>query len=106
MAFVSVPVALVWSEFYTVPALLATGLVQLSVGRYLASRFADARRPNKLYGMTIAASGWFCIALFGSLPFLLVAWTVALDPSWGLGTPAPIPTVAAFENPLNSFSSR
>ena len=103
MAFVSVPVALIWEEFYVIPALLITGLVPLGIGRYLASRFADARQPNKLYGMTIAASGWFCIALFGSLPFTLVARTVALDPGLGLSTPAPTPTLAAFENPLNGF---
>ena len=101
MAFVSVLVALVWGEFYAIPALLIAGMAPLGVGRHLANRFADAQRPNKLYGMTIAASGWFCIALVGSLPFTLIAWTVTLDP--GFGAPAPTPTLTAFENPLNGF---
>ena len=50
--------------------------------------------------MMFAASGWLCIALLGSLPFTLVAWTAALDP--GLGAPPPTPTLAVFKNPLNS----
>ena len=101
MPFVSVLVAIVWGEFYAVPALLVSGMVPLGIGWYFTSRFAGARNPNKLYGMTIAASGWFCIALFGSLPFTLIAWIVALDP--GFGTPTPTPTLAAFTNPLNGF---
>lgn len=105
MAFASLPVALVWGEFYAVPALLVTGIIPLGIGRLLARRFAEAKRPNKLRGMMIAASGWFCIALFGSLPFTMIAWTVALDPGSGVGfgAPAPTPTLAAFENPLNGF---
>lgn len=95
------PVALVWGEFYAVPALLVTGIVPLGIGRLLVGRFAGAERPNKLRGMMIAASGWFCIALFGSLPFTIVAWTIALNP--GLGSPEPTATLTAFENPFNGF---
>ena len=72
-------------------------MIPFGIGWYLTSRFAGAQKPNKLYGMTIAASGWFCIALFGSLPFTLIAWTVALDPGYGT------PTLAAFLDPLNGF---
>ena len=56
MAFVSVPVAIVWSEFYAVPALLVTGAIPLGIGRLLVGRFGEAGTPNKLHGMTIAAS--------------------------------------------------
>jgi trk system potassium uptake protein TrkH len=103
---VSVVVPLVWGEFYAVPALLASAVACAAVGRPLAVAFADAEEPGKLHGMMIAASGWFLIAVFGTLPFVLIAWTVALDPFPGpLSVPAGTgsETLAAFRRPLNGF---
>jgi trk system potassium uptake protein TrkH len=106
MVFASAVVSLAWGEFYAVPALVVSGIVPLVVGWGLSRRYADAGQPGKLHGMMIAASGWFFVALFGTFPFLLVAWTVALDPFGGpLGVPAGAgsETLAAFRSPLNSF---
>jgi trk system potassium uptake protein TrkH len=106
MVFASVVVSLAWGELYAVPALVVSGLVPLAVGRGLARRYADAGEPGKLHGMMIAASGWFLVAVFGTLPFLLVAWTVALDP---FGGPLSVPagagsaTLSVFRDPLNGF---
>ena len=101
LPFVSLLVAFVWSEFYTLPALFIAGLVPLGIGHYLVTRHADARNPNKLQGMMVAAAGWFFVAVFGSLPFTLIAWTVALDP---IGIAPPLTsTLAAFLNPVNGF---
>jgi len=106
MVFISVAISLVWGEFYAVPALVVSGLVPLVVGRALSGRYADAGEPGKLRGMMIAASGWFFVAVFGTVPFVLVAWTVALDP---FGGPLSVPpgagseTLAAFQSPLNGF---
>jgi len=98
-------VALVWREFYAVPALVVSAAVPFGVGRLLATRYATAPDPGKLHGMMVAASGWFGVGVFGSLPFLLIAWTIALDPA-GLGAPEltgrAASTVAAFQNPLNA----
>jgi trk system potassium uptake protein TrkH len=104
MMFVSVLVALAWREFYAVPALVASGVLPLLVGVALSQRFADAADPGKLHGMMIAAGGWFLVAVFGTFPFLLVAWTVALDPAL-LAVPGSVdtPTLRAFTDPLNSF---
>ncbi|MFB6129557.1 MAG: TrkH family potassium uptake protein, partial [Salinigranum sp.] len=102
MVFVSILVPVVWGEYYTIPALVLTGLIPLGIGWFLSTHYADAPEPGKLHGMMIAASGWFFVALFGSLPFLFVAWTVALSPPF-LAVPAAAHTgtLAAFRNPLN-----
>lgn len=106
LTFVSIVIPLVWGEYYAIPSMVVSGLVPLVLGWWLTTRYADASDPGKLHGMTIAASGWFFVALFGSLPFLFVAWTVHLDPGV-LGAPNPTgraaSTLAAFRNPLNAF---
>ncbi|MFC6826841.1 TrkH family potassium uptake protein [Halopelagius fulvigenes] len=106
MMLVSVVVPLVWGEFWAVPSLLVAGAVPFLLGVALARHFSDAPDPGKLHGMMIAASGWFFVALFGSLPFLLVAWTIHLDPAF-LGAPEvtgrAASTVGAFRNPINAF---
>jgi len=99
MLFVSVPVALVWSEEYTIPALLVAGLLPLGLGTVLVRRYRGADEPAKLHGMMIAAGGWFLVAVFGGLPFVLVAVTMANG--W-FGAPAPSQTVLAFLHPLNA----
>jgi trk system potassium uptake protein TrkH len=106
MVFLSAVVSLVWGEYYAVPALVISGLIPLGIGWGLSRRYPDPEDIGKLHGMMIAASGWLFVGLFGSLPFYLVAWTVAADPYGGLlAVPASVdtPTLAAFRDPLNSF---
>ncbi|SEV84153.1 TrkH family potassium uptake protein [Natrinema salifodinae] len=102
LLFVSLLVPLVWGEYWAIPALLVSGLVPLVIGYYLTRRFRQATRPGKLHGMVIAAMGWFCVAVFGSLPFYLIAWTVELGVP-ALGTPSQTATLAAFTDPLNAL---
>ncbi|RBI61074.1 TrkH family potassium uptake protein [halophilic archaeon] len=106
MIFLSIIVAVVWGEYYAIPALVISGMVPLGLGHVLTTRYPSPEDIGKLHGMMIAASGWFLVGVFGSLPFYLIAWTVAVDPYGGLLTvPASVatPTLAAFQNPLNSF---
>jgi len=104
LMFVSVVVSLAWGEFYAVPALIVSGLIPFGIGRLLSVRFGDAADPGKLHGMVIAASGWLCVGVFGSLPFLLVAWTVELSLAPALlRTPSQTATLAAFTDPLNAL---
>ncbi|MFB6087438.1 MAG: TrkH family potassium uptake protein [Haloarculaceae archaeon] len=104
LLFVSTLVPVVWREYYAIPPLLVSGLIPFAIGRLLTWRFGDAAQPSKLHGMMIAASGWFLVAAFGSLPFLLVAWTVELDPAI-LAVPERVDTatLAAFRSPLNAL---
>ncbi|MFC7165414.1 TrkH family potassium uptake protein [Halospeciosus flavus] len=100
MPALTVLVAAVWGEFYAIPALLVSGAVPLTVGTALHGHFADAGEPGKLHGMVIAATGWFLVAVFGSLPFVLLAASMRAGL---LGAPALNSTVAAFLNPLNAL---
>ncbi|OLZ40809.1 potassium transporter Trk [Natrinema saccharevitans] len=102
LLFVSILVPLVWREYYAIPGLFVSGLLPLLAGYVLTSRFRGAAQPGKLHGMIIAAMGWFCVAIFGSLPFLLIAWTVEFAPPI-LGDPSQTSTLAAFTNPINAL---
>ncbi|QLG50311.1 TrkH family potassium uptake protein [Natrinema halophilum] len=102
LLFVSLLVPLVWDEYWAIPALIVSGLLPLGIGFALTSQFREATQPGKLHGMIIAATGWLLVAVFGSLPFLLIAWTVEL----GLPvveTPSQTETLAAFTEPLNAL---
>ncbi|MFB6113577.1 MAG: TrkH family potassium uptake protein [Halodesulfurarchaeum sp.] len=103
LIFVSVAVPIAWGEYYAIPPLLVSAAVPFLIGRFLVDRFPGAAEPGKRHGMMIAASGWFFVALFGALPFLLVSWTVAIDPAV-LSIPASVDTqtLAAFQNPINA----
>jgi len=101
LLLVSLLVPVVWGEYWALPALFVSALVPLGIGRFLFDRFRDAEAPGRLHGMIVAASGWFSVGLFGSLPFLLVALSAQYGVP-GLATPAQTSTLAAFTNPLNA----
>ncbi|WP_435175503.1 TrkH family potassium uptake protein [Halorussus sp. AFM4] len=73
MAF-TVGVALVFAEWYGALAFLVAAGVTAAVGLGARRAFADAPEPRMKHGMIIAASGWFFVAVFGALPFLLMAY--------------------------------
>ena len=99
LMLVSIVVSLVWREWFGALAFGASALVPLAVGHGLHRRFADADSPSRLHGMVVAATGWVLVGVFGSLPFLLIAWGVHFDlPTTLDGTP----TLAAFREPLNA----
>lgn len=102
MMFVSIPIAIIWGEFYAVGPLVVSGILPLLLGRSLVTRFADADDPGKLHGMMIAAISWGLAGVFGMVPFFLIAWLVALDPTW-IATPPGTNTLAVFRDPLNAL---
>ncbi|WP_135819888.1 TrkH family potassium uptake protein [Halostella litorea] len=69
----TVAVALGFREFHAALAFLLAGGITAGVGGAARLRFADAPDPRMKHGMVIAASGWFAVALFGSLGFFLTA---------------------------------
>ncbi|AEH36497.1 TrkH family potassium uptake protein [Halopiger xanaduensis] len=104
MMFVSTGIAILYDEFYAIPPLVVAGLVVFGAGAGLARQFSDAPEPNKLHGMLIAAAAWAAVGVLGGLPFLLIAWTIAIDPfpAWA-NAPALNETTAAFRDPLNGI---
>jgi trk system potassium uptake protein TrkH len=70
---VSLGVALLAGEFYPALAFLLAGGVTAGAGALARRAFAAAPDPRMKHGMVIAAGGWFTVAVFGALPFLLSA---------------------------------
>lgn len=78
MALVSVPICLLFEEFYAVPAFLATTLVAGLFGQALVSvRYPDMEIQQH-HAMLIAALSWLAVAAVGALPFL---WIGRLSPA-------------------------
>jgi trk system potassium uptake protein TrkH len=100
LMLVSLVVPLAWGEYYAIPALGLSAVIPVGIGRFLHRRFQDAEAPGRLHGMVVAASGWLSVGLFGSLPFLAIAWGAQLGLPGFAG--AQTPTLAAFTDPLNA----
>lgn len=98
----SLVVPLVWQEFYAIPGILLSGLLTFSVGSVLRRWCATESEPKPVHGFVTAAVGWFVIGTASSLPFLLVAWTAALDPGF-VAAPQLTPTLAVFLDPTNAL---
>ncbi|ELZ17281.1 trk system potassium uptake protein TrkH [Haloterrigena salina JCM 13891] len=103
MLLVSVPIAAVHREFYAIPAFLLSAVVMAGLGVALARRYRGAADPGKLEAMITAASSWAAVGVLGGLPFLLIAWTIAIDPypAWA-NTPPLDDTTDIFLNPLDA----
>lgn len=99
----SIVIALINLEFYAIPAFGISAVVMGGVGTALARGYRGADPPGKLEAMITAASGWAVVGVLGGLPFLLIAWTIALDPYpvWA-NTPAMDETTAVFLHPLDA----
>lgn len=103
MLIVSIGVAIVNQEYYTVPAFGISAVVVAGIGMTLSRLYRDAEQPEKLEAMVTAASAWGVTGLLGGLPFLLIAWTIVLDPfpAWA-NTPPMNETTAIFLHPLDA----
>ena len=103
MLAVSIVVAAVNGEFYAVPAFLVSAVLMAGLGTGLSRRYEGAEPPEKRDAMVTAATAWGVIGVLGSLPFLLIAWTIQLDPFpvW-TNTPPMDTTTVVFLNPLDA----
>ncbi|MCL9815203.1 TrkH family potassium uptake protein [Natranaeroarchaeum aerophilus] len=104
MLVVSIVVAGVNAEFYAMPAFAISAVIMGGVGTVLARWFRDAPSPGKVEAMITAASAWGVLAFLGSLPFLLIAWAIYINPYpvW-MNTPAVDSTTDVFRDPLNGI---
>jgi trk system potassium uptake protein TrkH len=103
MLVVSIAVAVLNGEFYTAPAFGVSALVMGGIGTLLVRSYREADPPGKLEAMITAASAWAVTGILGGLPFLLIAWTIAVDPlpAWA-NTPPLDETTAIFLHPLDA----
>ncbi len=101
----TVLVAVVFREWYAAAAFLVSALVTAGAGLGANRRFDEAPDPVMKHGMIIAAAGWFCTALFGSLPFFL---TAVLTPPDVMATYVPgnveyASSLRYFANPIHAL---
>ncbi|PSP98110.1 potassium transporter Trk [Halobacteriales archaeon QS_4_70_19] len=103
MLAVSIVVAAVNREFYAIPSFLTSAVLMAGLGTGLSRRYQDAEPPEKRDAMVTAATAWALIGILGSLPFLLIAWTIQIDPfpAW-TNTPPMDGTTVIFLNPLDA----
>ncbi|WP_299335441.1 potassium transporter TrkG [Haloplanus sp.] len=114
---VTAAVALGFREFHAAVGCLVAGGVTAGVGALANRGFGDTPPPKMKHGMVIAAGGWFAVATFGALPFLLTAWftpPAAMDAfvpagadtsAWApirVGTTTTFSSLAYFRNPLHA----
>lgn len=97
-------VALFWGEYYAIPGTLIAIGITFVVGWGLMRFCSTADDPSKSEVFASAGAVWLVAALAGTLPFLTIAWTVAIDPAF-LSIPASAvdPTLRAFRQPVNAW---
>ncbi|MBB6647763.1 TrkH family potassium uptake protein [Halobellus ruber] len=74
LMLLSVGIAFVFREWYTAAGFLVASGATALVGYGTRRLFSEAPDPLMKHGMIIAAAGWFVVACFGALPFLLSAY--------------------------------
>lgn len=104
MSVVSIGIALLNAEYYAVPAFFVTAIVMAGFGTALSRYYQDAEPAGKLEAMVTAALAWAVISILGSLPFLLIAWSIeaAPFPTW-TNIPPMDATTAVFLRPLDAI---
>ena len=80
MMVVSIIVAALNREFYTIPAFVVSALIMAGIGTGLVRQYRDTAPPEKRDAMVTAATAWAVVGVLGGLPFLLIAWTIQVDP--------------------------
>ena len=97
----SILVALIWREFYAIPAFAITVVVAFGLGRGLEAVFdAPDDADGMSSGVITVSVGWFVAGLLSALPLLGVAWTVRLAPSLPGATMTP--TLETFLAPIDA----
>lgn len=88
-------VAIVWGEYYAIPAVLLSALITYIVGWALLRGTSSADDTSTAQAFASAAVAWLVVGLLGALPFVIVAWTVAFSPAL-VQTPSFNPTMQVF----------
>ncbi|WP_232833865.1 TrkH family potassium uptake protein [Saliphagus sp. LR7] len=103
MLLVSIVIAGLNEEYYAIPSFAVSAVIMGGLGLIVARQFSNASSPEKLEAMVTAALAWATVGVLGGIPFLLIAWTMAVDPfpTW-MNTPPLDDTTAIFLNPLDA----
>ncbi|WP_435176954.1 TrkH family potassium uptake protein [Halorussus sp. AFM4] len=88
-------------EYYAVPGVLGSAVATVLAGVGFKRAGVATESDDRALSYASAAAVWLVVGAFGALPFLSVAWTVALRPTLAAAPPLS-PTLAAFRWPANA----
>lgn len=97
MALLSIPICLLWGEYYAIHSFLLAAIAPLLLGQLFFWRFRKAKPAPMRYALITVALAWGLIPIFGAIPFLEVA-SQAIATSTNTS-----PTIIAFADPLNAI---
>jgi trk system potassium uptake protein TrkH len=94
MALLSLPICLIFKEFYCILPFLVTVIISFAIGQLLYRLFRKKAETHLREAMLTVALSWGLIPIIGAIPFLLTVSQSSPD----------IPlTVLGFNNPWNAF---
>ncbi|MBD2363040.1 TrkH family potassium uptake protein [Anabaena minutissima FACHB-250] len=96
MALMSLPVCIVFAEYYAIWPFLWTALLAFSLGQLLYRLFRGNEAADLRHAMLIVALSWAIIPILGAIPFLGIASHLATSAN----TPQ---TIREFQYPLNAL---
>ncbi|MGJ3253222.1 MAG: TrkH family potassium uptake protein [Elainellaceae cyanobacterium] len=96
MALVSIPVCIVFNEYYAILAFLLTAIISIGIGQWLYRRFRREKAAQFRQALLIVALSWLILFLLGAIPYLLIAFHLSSLPE----TPQ---TVREFQNVWNAL---
>ncbi|MBN2805321.1 MAG: hypothetical protein JXR22_01570, partial [Prolixibacteraceae bacterium] len=67
-------VSLIYGEYFSASGFLLSSLICILFGYSLYKGIKSNQEPLNRHALIIAALGWLFIALFGALPFFLIAY--------------------------------
>jgi trk system potassium uptake protein len=97
-------VSLIYGEFYSAAGFLLAGSITAGAGAAANRACRDAPEPERHHAMLIAGAGWLVSAVFGSLPFLLIAHLTpaAVAARFVPGGESYVSSLLYFRNPLHA----
>ncbi|MGB3204877.1 MAG: TrkH family potassium uptake protein [Crinalium sp.] len=95
MAVVSLPICLVFREYYAIPAFLLTALASLSIGQLLYQLGDYSSETRLRHAMLVAAISWGVVPFLGAIPLIAIAYHFATFPE--------SQTILNFQNPTNAL---
>ncbi|MEB3883089.1 TrkH family potassium uptake protein [Lyngbya sp. CCY1209] len=96
MAVISLPVCVIFGEYYALLSFLGTAAISFAIGQGLYRLFKKAEESRLPHALLTVGLGWFLIPCLGSIPFILIASHLSQTPLTPL-------TIFYFQNPWNAL---
>ncbi|KST69559.1 TrkH family potassium uptake protein [Mastigocoleus testarum] len=97
MALLSVPICILWGEYYAILPFVICGIVPLILGRLLYRLYSRGAQTSKIrHAMITVALCWLIVPIIGAIPFMLIASKLAVSSETAT-------TILNFQDPWNAL---